>query len=118
MFSVNNQFLVEDNGYVTATEIWVKQDVWVQNYSPWNDYVFEPEYKLMPITELETYIAENKHLPEVPSAVEVGKNGFRLAEMDALQLKKIEELTLYIIQLQKQLDEQQKEINKLKNKEE
>ncbi len=105
-----------DNKLICGS-LWAREDVWVQGFDPWADFVFEPDYKLMPLNELETYIATNKHLPEVPSAQEIGENGFKLAEMDALQMQKIEELTLYILQLQEQITKMQKEINQLKKEE-
>jgi uncharacterized protein involved in high-affinity Fe2+ transport len=61
------------------------------------DYVFEPTYDLKPLSEIETYIKANKHLPEVPSAKEMEANGVQLGEMNMLLLKKVEELTLYVI---------------------
>lgn len=70
------------------------------------DFVFKKDYKLMPIKELESYISLNGHLPEIPSALQVEKdNGILLGEMQVKLLQKTEELTLYIIQLQKQIDE-------------
>jgi len=110
-------FKIDVDGNVTISKsLWVKEDIWIQGGKPdgWADFVFEPDYELMPLSELQTYITANKHLPEVPSAEEIGDNGFKLAEMDALQMQKIEELTLYILQLQQQITEMQKEINKLK----
>jgi hypothetical protein len=71
----------------------------------WPDYVFEPTYNLKPLAEIETYIKENKHLPEVPTAKEMEKNGVQLGEMNMLLLKKVEELTLYVIELKKENDE-------------
>ena len=71
----------------------------------WPDFVFDKEYKLMPLTDLETYISTHRHLPNVPSAVEVEENGILLGEMNAILLQKIEELTLHIIQLEKRLAE-------------
>lgn len=71
----------------------------------WADYVFEKEYKLMSVEDLKKYILQNKHLPEVPTAQEVYKNGIELKEMSALLLKKIEELTLYIIEQDKRINE-------------
>ena len=83
----------------------------------WPDYVFSPEYELMSLKELENYISENKHLPGIISADEVEKQGnVDLGEMNAKLLEKIEELTLYIIDLQKQIERQQTEIDKLKTK--
>lgn len=71
----------------------------------WADYVFEEDYELPNLKELEKYIKVNKHLPDVPPAEDVYKNGIDVAEMNALLLKKVEELTLYIIEQQKQIDE-------------
>jgi hypothetical protein len=73
----------------------------------WADYVFAPEYKLPKLEDVEAFYKENQHLPEIPSAKEVEENGIAVAEMNVLLLKKVEELTLYVV-------EQQKEINKLK----
>lgn len=75
----------------------------------WADFVFEKNYKLMPLNEIEKFININKHLPEIPSADEMGKNGLDVGEMMKLQMQKIEELTLYVIDLQKQVDEVKKE---------
>ena len=72
------------------------------------DYVFNKNYKLMPLNKVADYVKENKHLPDVPSAADVKKEGIDLGSMDAKLLKKIEELTLYVIQQQKQIDELQK----------
>jgi hypothetical protein len=66
------------------------------------DYVFENSYKLPPLTEVQNYINENKHLPEVPSAKEMEENGMKLKEMNLTLLKKVEELTLYMIELKKE----------------
>lgn len=68
----------------------------------WPDFVFAPGYKLKPLTEVEQFIADNGHLPDVPSAEEVTANGVALGESQAMLLKKIEELTLYVIQLDKE----------------
>ena len=67
------------------------------------DYVFEPDYKLMPLAEVEAFTKANKHLPEVPSAAEIEKSGLDLAKMNLLLLKKVEELTLHTIELEKRL---------------
>jgi hypothetical protein len=75
----------------------------------WADYVFEKNYKLLPLEELEIYYKENKHLPNLPTTKEIIANGNDLAKTDALLLEKIEELTLYIVELKK-------EINSLKQK--
>ncbi|PTQ92448.1 hypothetical protein C8P68_11248 [Mucilaginibacter yixingensis] len=72
------------------------------------DYVFKPTYKLRPLSEVKTYIDQNQHLPEVPAAATVEKEGMDIAEMNKLLLKKVEELTLYLVQQNGRLDEQQK----------
>ncbi|MBN8695975.1 MAG: hypothetical protein J0L87_05555 [Bacteroidetes bacterium] len=69
------------------------------------DYVFETDYKLMTLNELETYIHTNKHLPEIPSQKEVTANGADLGEMVILQMQKIEELTLYLIEQNKKIEQ-------------
>lgn len=71
----------------------------------WPDYVFKKDYVLTPLSEVETFIAANSHLPNVPSEAEVKENGINMAEMDAVLLRKIEELTLYMIQLKKENEE-------------
>jgi len=90
------------------------REVQVTLQSPWPDYVFEKDYKLSSLEEIKNYIDQNKHLPEVPSAKEMEKNGVQLGEMNMLLLKKIEELTLYLIEQNKRIDNQQKEIKELK----
>jgi hypothetical protein len=70
------------------------------------DYVFEKDYDLLPLSELETYINQNKHLPEVPSAKEMEANGLDVKEMNLLLLKKVEELTLHLIELNKVIEGQ------------
>jgi len=74
----------------------------VQIRNDWPDYVFEPTYKLTPLHELETILKKQKHLPNVPSAKEVKAEGFDLGSMNAKLLEKIEELTLYLIELKKE----------------
>lgn len=74
----------------------------------WADYVFAKDYKLMPLKELQSYIDDKGHLPEVPTTEEAIKNGIELKEMNILLLKKVEELTLYTLQQQSQIDKQQK----------
>ena len=74
----------------------------------WPDYVFEEDYKITSLENLEKYIKANKHLPEIPTAREVETNGLELGEMNRALLKKVEELTLYLIEQNKTLFEQQK----------
>jgi hypothetical protein len=95
-------FKLAVNGKIWGTEVQVALT------NPGPDYVFEKSYALPTLEEVKSYIDQNKHLPEVPSAKEMEANGVNVGEMNMLLLKKIEELTLYLI-------EQQKEINELKN---
>jgi hypothetical protein len=85
------------------------QEVRVDLNVPGPDYVFEKNYNLPTLSALENYINQNKHLPEVPSAKEMEANGVKLGEMNMLLLKKVEELTLYVIELKKQIDLLKKE---------
>ena len=71
----------------------------------WSDFVFEDDYSLMSLADVDAYIKKNKHLPGVPSAKEVINHGNNLGEMDAILLQKIEELTLYVIELKKENEE-------------
>ena len=78
------------------------------------DYVFAKEYKLKTLEEVEDFINKNSHLPEIPSAKEIEKSGLMLAEMNMSLLRKIEELTLYMIEQEKKNTVQSKEIESLK----
>lgn len=81
-----------------------KLKVAVNGQGDWADYVFDEDYEKMPIEDLEEFVTENKHLPKVPSAEEMVKNGLDVAKMDAKLLEKIEEAYLYIIDLNKKVD--------------
>jgi hypothetical protein len=104
------------NGKIRAREIKVEA-------TNWPDYVFDEGYKVGTLGGLESYIKTNKHLPEIPSAKEVEKNGIELGEMNRLLLKKVEELTLHLIEHDRKMNEQaemlviqKKEISELKEK--
>ncbi|CAA0150730.1 conserved exported hypothetical protein [Tenacibaculum maritimum] len=84
------------------------------NVTTFPDYVFAKEYHLMPLDEVASYIKENKHLPNMPTEKEVVKEGMNVGQINTVLVEKVEELTLYIIQLKAQLDNQKKEIEKLK----
>lgn len=79
----------------------------------WPDYVFAASYKLPSLSELKTFIDKNQHLPDVPSEVDVLKDGQNLGEMNKLLLKKVEELTLYVIEKDKEMKDLQKRLEKL-----
>ena len=89
------------NGDLVAKRIAVAPNP--ATFNSWPDFVFADDYALPELTEVEDFINENKHLPEVPSAKEVAEEGFDVADMDATLLKKVEELTLYIIQQEKRI---------------
>lgn len=121
--TANPDALLAVNGTIHTKE--VKVDI-----TNWSDFVFENDYRLRTLEEMENYISENKHLPEIPEEEEVTKNGINLGEMNAKLLQKIEELTLYLIEQNKQNQAQQEqletqsalieqlknEVNTLKNK--
>lgn len=80
------------------------------------DFVFEEDYRLPPLPEVDAFIKMNKHLPEIPSAVESKNEGVNLGEMQTKLLQKIEELTLYLIQQDHTIRELKNEIQALKSK--
>lgn len=90
-------------GRISAQEVEVIPSVWA-------DYVFNPEYQLKPLSEVELYIAENGHLPDVKSTEEVTGEGLNLGEMDATLLQKVEELTLYLIEQNKRIEALENEL--------
>ena len=95
------------NGKVACKEVEV-------TLSYWPDHVFKTGYDLMPLQEVESFISLNKHLPGVPSESDVLQKGNNLGEMDAILLQKIEELTLYMIDLKKDNEKMKAQIEKLK----
>lgn len=88
----------------------------VLNSSDWSDYVFSPMYRIMPLGEVEKFVNQNQHLPNMPSAAEVVKNGIDVAKMDAKLLEKIEELTLYLIEIKKENEYIKKQISAIISK--
>ncbi len=92
-------------------EIYLQKKIIVTQFG-WSDYVFAKDYKLRSLTSLETFINQHKHLPEIPSAKEVAEKGVSVGDNQALLLKKIEELTLYVIQLNQKIEDQKKAFDK------
>ncbi|MBD2703800.1 hypothetical protein IC229_24350 [Spirosoma sp. BT702] len=90
------------NLFVSKGILTEKVKVAVKNTSDWSDYVFKSGYSLKPLAEVEQYIRKHEHLPGVPSAEDVVEKGVDVAKMDAKLLEKIEELTLYSIEQQKE----------------
>ncbi len=104
----SNLFIIENkdqrllqlssDGILRAREIIVDAD------SNWPDYVFEKDYSLLSLDETENFILENGHLPGIPSAQTIHETGIDLGEMNRILLEKIEELTLHVIQQQKEIE--------------
>lgn len=101
--------LAVDGGVITTK-------VFIQDVGNWPDHVFGDTYKLMPLHELKKFIADNKHLPDMPSESEVGQNGYDMGEIQRAMLKKIEELTLYTLQQQQEIEALRKTIEEMKGK--
>lgn len=91
-------------------------EVQIENVSSIPDYVFEEDYNLRSIEEVDAYIKEAKHLPDVPSASELEENGYNIGDMNNILLKKVEELTLYMIDMKKSLNEKDAQIKELQEK--
>ena len=96
-------------GKIHAEEVIVDLNV------PVADYVFHPTYKLMPLPEVEQFVTANSHLPEIPSAAEITKNGLSMGEMQNKLLQKVEELTLYAIQQDQSKKELEAKLAKQEN---
>lgn len=99
-FAVNGKILCE--GVKCITDV------------PNSDFVFESDYKLMDLHKVEKFVKENKHLPEVPSSEDFKQNGYNMGEFDDIMLRKVEQLTLYIIEQNKKIAELQEQLNSLK----
>jgi hypothetical protein len=99
-------FKIANNGGVYAKSVSVQT-------TGWPDYVFKKDYKLPELNYVKQYIDQKQHLPEMPSAREIEKDGMNVGEMNKLLLKKVEELTLYLIEKDKQVEDLQKRVAKL-----
>ncbi|WP_337042614.1 hypothetical protein [Emticicia sp. 17c] len=109
-FKINDQNFIEldNDGQFLLNPFKMKY----ANQNQWADRVFERNYQLLSLKEVEKFIEQNKHLPNVPSAEEVVAKGVAMNEIVAKLLEKVEELTLYTIQQQKEIDELKKKLNK------
>lgn len=103
----SNRLAVE--GTIAARRVKVTQAI------VWPDFVFDSSYQLPSLEEIKNYVTVNKHLPDVPSAKEVEKNGQDLGEMNRVLLQKVEELTLYLIEMKKENDDLKKRMEALEN---
>jgi hypothetical protein len=91
------QYSLSVNGTIQTKEVRVE--------TGWADYVFEKKYQLRPLAEVEAYILQNSHLPDIPAASDIQKNGLAVGEIQTKMMEKIEELTLYVIELKKEIDQ-------------
>ena len=98
--------LAVDGGILT-------NEVLIKEVDDWYDNVFEKDYNLLSLSELQQFIDDNGHLPEVPSETEVKEEGYKMAKMQGLLLKKIEELTLYTLKQQELIEKMEKRIGEL-----
>jgi hypothetical protein len=95
------------NGRIRAKEVVVETN--------WSDYVFDPGYRLAPLSEVEQHIKAEKHLPGMPSAQQVAQNGISLGDMQARLLQKVEELTLHVIAQEKRIQKLEEENQQLRS---
>lgn len=102
--AIGNMLSTADGYKLTVTGKIICEELKVELAGNWPDYVFADEYQLPPLHQLKTYIETNHHLPNIPKADEVEKEGFEVGEMNRKLLEKVEELTLYVIKLQEQID--------------
>lgn len=102
---------LEGNGLLRSRKVRV-------DLASWADYVFKPTYHLLSLRETEAFIEENGHLPEVPNANEIETNGLDLGEMQRIQMQKIEELTLHLIEMNKTIENLESDIKVLKKENE
>lgn len=93
--TTNPTYTLSVNGTIGCKEVTVTS-------TGWSDFVFENSYRLPPLNEVEEYISKNKHLPGIPTEAEVNKNGISVGNISSKLLQKIEELTLYMIDLKKE----------------
>jgi hypothetical protein len=100
--------------YVEQGILTEKVKVAIKTSADWSDHVFAPGYKLRPLSEVRSFISKNGHLPGVPSANDMVRSGLDVAASDAKLLEKIEELTLYILQVNERLEKLEKENAALK----
>jgi hypothetical protein len=104
--TTNPQYLLSVKGTVGAEEVIVTN-------TGWSDYVFQPGYRLQPLSEVSAYIEANRHLPDIPSETEVQEKGVSVGEMQAKLLAKVEELTLHLIRQEKENQELRERIARL-----
>jgi hypothetical protein len=106
---INPQNKLDVNGTIHSKSVLI-------DLNGWSDYVFKQGYPLRPLSEVKAYIDQNQHLPEIPSEQEMEKNGLNVSEMNKLLVKKVEELTLYLIEMKAEIKELQNQNKLLKTR--
>jgi hypothetical protein len=106
---------------VYSTSVYNNGNLWSKEIrvavtNPWADYVFNKDYPLRSLASLKNYISQNHRLPDLPSAIEVEKQGINIGEINTLLVKKVEELTLYLIDLKKENEKLNQRLKRLENK--
>jgi hypothetical protein len=101
---------VNTSNFVGSYSLYIKgttiaEEIFVKIEDDWGDYVFEPDYVLQPLNEVEAFVKEHKHLPGIAPAAEIHSTGIPLGETERMLVVKVEELTLYLIELKKELDD-------------
>jgi len=107
--TASSNYTLGVNGKIGARDLQIEG-------TSWSDYVFADDYELPTLQEVEKYIREHKHLSEIPSEAEVKENGYSVKDLDVVLLKKVEELTLYVIEQQKQIDDLKKKLEEKEKK--
>lgn len=105
--TTTNYALAVDGGIITTK-------VYIQDVQNWPDYVFGDSYRLMPLHELKAFICDNRHLPEMPAGSEIEGQGYDMQEIQQAMMRKIEELTLYTLQQQEEIEALRKTVEELK----
>jgi hypothetical protein len=111
---IGNSTVLPKSGYKLSVDGKVVCEELLVQLSPWPDYVFNNDYKLKPLSEVESFIQENNHLPGIPTACDVETEGLNIGEMQKLMMEKIEELTLYLIDIKKENQLLKSEVELLK----
>ena len=103
LLQVNGNVVIGSLGSGDNTNLWVTQ-------TGWSDFVFDKDYKLMPLNEVEKFYKANHHLPDVPAQKDIREKGNNLGQTDVVLLQKIEELTLYMVEQQKRIENLEKKL--------
>jgi hypothetical protein len=110
---INTNHFVGDHSLYIEGSMTV-EEIFVRLKANWGDFVFDEDYDLMPLEDLRAYLKTHKHLPQFPSAADIQENGLAIAETERLLTIKVEELTLYLLQMSEEIKALREEITTLK----